>query len=197
VTSGRPADLYELQQVQGRNMNNVAASLLSICSVFCCMPRSAHAQSNSCNPGSVQAPILSMDTEFRHVSQYFMQRIEGDPRYSKIEALVDPDRYEVILSNKTANSREFYTNSRQRVAVLQAHRLNAYLAPAKTENFVTIDGFSATHIRLIDNHSKLIGNSSLIKSFPTPIPESSQIPMNAGFSGFMSRAEQPLPPGPS
>jgi hypothetical protein len=135
-------------------MKNIAASLLCLC-VFCSLALSSRAQSTS-RKASLRAPILPMDIVFRHVSQYLMQRIEGDPRYSKIEALLDPDRDEVILTNKTTGKIDFYTSSPRRLEILQAHHLNAYLAPVKTEDFITVDGYSASHIRLVDNQGQEI-----------------------------------------
>ena len=49
------------------------------------------------------APALPMDINFRYVPQYFEQSFNDDPRYARIEALVDDGRCDVILFDKTMN----------------------------------------------------------------------------------------------
>lgn len=50
---------------------------------------------------TLEAPLLPMNVEFRYLPQYFEQSISDDPRYARIEALLDKDGCDVILLDKT------------------------------------------------------------------------------------------------
>ena len=52
---------------------------------------------------SPEAPLLPMNVEFRYVAQYLEESISDDPRYARIEALLDEDGCDVILLDKTTN----------------------------------------------------------------------------------------------
>ena len=76
-----------------------------------------------------EAPVLPMDIKFRHVPQYFAQSLTGDPRYARIEALVDEERCDIILLDKTTNREVLYSNSNRQVDALVADGIDAHATP--------------------------------------------------------------------
>src|SRR3974390_1408686 len=68
-----------------------------------------------------------MNVEFRYIPQYFEQSISDDPRYARIEALLDNDGCDVILLDKTTNREAFYSISKHRVDALAANGGDAYI----------------------------------------------------------------------
>jgi hypothetical protein len=76
-----------------------------------------------------EAPVLPMDIKFRHVPQYFEQSFTDDPRYARIEALVDEDHCDIILLDKTTNREAVYSNLNRRVDALAADGVDAYTTP--------------------------------------------------------------------
>ena len=78
---------------------------------------------------SPEAPLLPMNVEFRYLPQYFEQSISDDPRYARIEALLDEDGCDVILLDKTTNREAFYSISKRRVDALAANGSDAYITP--------------------------------------------------------------------
>ena len=76
-----------------------------------------------------EAPLLPMNVEFRYVPQYFEQSISDDPRYARIEALLNNDGCDVILLDKTTNREAFYSISKPRVDSLAANGSDAYITP--------------------------------------------------------------------
>jgi hypothetical protein len=76
-----------------------------------------------------EAPVLPMEIEFRHVPQYFEQSFTDDPRYARIEALVDEERCDIILLDKTTNREALYSNLKRRVDALAAGGVDAYKTP--------------------------------------------------------------------
>jgi hypothetical protein len=76
-----------------------------------------------------EAPVLPMDIEFRHVPQYFQQSFTDDPRYARIEALVDEERCDIILLDKTTNREALYSNLNRRVDALAADGVDAHTTP--------------------------------------------------------------------
>jgi hypothetical protein len=80
-----------------------------------------------------EAPVLPMDIKFRHVPQYFEQSFTDDPRYARIEALVDEERCDIILLDKTTNRETLYSNLNRRVDALAADGVDAH---ATTVDFV-------------------------------------------------------------
>jgi hypothetical protein len=80
----------------------------------------SQAQSDEAIPSSL--PVVQMNVQFRLVPQYFVQRIDDDPKYSRIEALIDNDPsrpwYEIILADMTTGDR-IYSNSAETVNTLQ------------------------------------------------------------------------------
>jgi len=80
-----------------------------------------------------------MDIKFRHVPQYFEQSFTDDPRYARIEALVDEERCDVILLDKTTNREALYSNLNRRVDALAADGVDAYTTPVDFTAFSTDD----------------------------------------------------------
>jgi hypothetical protein len=76
-----------------------------------------------------EAPVLPMDIKFRHVPQYFEQSLTGDPRYARIEALVDEERCDIILIDKTTNREVLYSNLNRRVDALAGDGIDAHATP--------------------------------------------------------------------
>jgi len=76
-----------------------------------------------------EAPVLPMDIKFRHVPQYFEQSFTDDPRYARIEALVDEERCDIILLDKTTNREVLYSNLNRRVDALAADGVDAHATP--------------------------------------------------------------------
>jgi hypothetical protein len=76
-----------------------------------------------------EAPVLPMDIKFRHVPQYFKQSLTGDPRYARIEALVDEERCDIILLDKTTNREVLYSNLNRRVDALAGDGIDAHATP--------------------------------------------------------------------
>ena len=76
-----------------------------------------------------EAPVLPMDIKFRHVPQYFEQSLTGDPRYARIEALVDEERCDIILLDKTTNREVLYSNLNRRVDALAGDGIDAHATP--------------------------------------------------------------------
>jgi hypothetical protein len=76
-----------------------------------------------------EAPVLPMDIKFKHVPQYFEQSFSDDPHYARIEALVDGERCDIILLDKTTNREALYSNLKRRVDALAADGIDAYTTP--------------------------------------------------------------------
>jgi hypothetical protein len=76
-----------------------------------------------------EAPVLPMDIKFHHVPQYFEQSFTDDPRYARIEALVDEERCDIILLDKTTNREALYSNLKRRVDALAADGIDAHATP--------------------------------------------------------------------
>jgi hypothetical protein len=107
-------------------------------------------------PATSQAPVIPMKIEFSYVPQYFMQLVDDDPRYSRIEALINDGQCEVILTDKTMNRRMFYANSQKRIDLLQAKGADAYLTPVEVGEFTTVDSDAIHLIRLRDTFGQEI-----------------------------------------
>jgi len=95
----------------------------------------SYAQSDEATLSSF--PVVPMNVRFRIVPQYFVQRIDDDPKYSRIEALIDNDPsrpwYEIILADKTTGDRIIFSNSEETVNTLHrvgkiANQSNIYFA---------------------------------------------------------------------
>jgi hypothetical protein len=63
------------------------------------------------------------------VPQYFQQSFTDDPRYARIEALVDEEGCDIILLDKTTNREALYSNLNRRVDALAADGVDAHTAP--------------------------------------------------------------------
>jgi len=82
---------------------------------------------------SLQPPILPLNVYFRWVPQYLEQSVTDDPRYARIEALLDTDGCHVILLDKTTDREAFYSNSKRRVEALAANGGDALVTPIDCE----------------------------------------------------------------
>jgi hypothetical protein len=76
-----------------------------------------------------EAPLFPMSVEFRYVPQYLDESIPDDPRYARIQALLDEDGCHVILLDKTTDREAFYSTSKRRVDALAANGSDAYITP--------------------------------------------------------------------
>ena len=109
-------------------IKNLIASISLAIFVFFCHASAMRAQvpATALTP---EAPVLPMDIKFRHVPHYFAQAFSGDPRYARIEALVDQERCDIILLDKTTNREVLYSNLKRRVDALAADGVDAYSTP--------------------------------------------------------------------
>jgi hypothetical protein len=116
--------------------NLIASICLTIFVSFCnASPMRAQVSATPLTP----APVLPMDIKFRHVPQYFEQSFIGDPRYARIEALVDEEHCDIILLDKTTNREALYSNLQRRVDALAADGVDAYTTPVDFEAASTDD----------------------------------------------------------
>ena len=136
-------------------MKNLTVLISCVAGAVICFAGHAQAQSGS-EHAALQAPVLPMEITFRHANQYLIQVIEDDARYSKIEAVLDSDRSEIILTDKTMNRRAFYTSSSNRIDALQARGADAYPASIRIDNALTADSHSVYRIRLQDTYGQSI-----------------------------------------
>jgi hypothetical protein len=108
-------------------INNLIASIIAIVVFFC--DASAMRAQVPATPSTPEAPALPMDIKFRNVPHYLEQSLTGDPRYSRIEALVDEEGCDIILLDKTTNREALYSNSKRRADALAADGVDAYYTP--------------------------------------------------------------------
>jgi hypothetical protein len=119
------------------------------------------------NPGIIQAqaparaltspaPLLPMNVKFRYVPQYFVQSVEDDPRYTRIEALVDEGRCEVVLLDKTTNRRTVYSTLGRKVDDLKANGEDAYATRIDFEVLTLGDSTPLFRIRFHDRIGQVI-----------------------------------------
>lgn len=97
-----------------------------------------------------EAPVLPMEIKFRHVPQYFEQSFTDDPRYARIEALVDEGRCDVILLDKTTNREAFYSTSILGVDVLAANGVDAYTTQIDLTTSSTAESYPLFTIHFYD-----------------------------------------------
>jgi hypothetical protein len=102
------------------------------------------------------APVLPMNVKFRYVPQYFVQSVEDDPRYARIEALVDEGRCEVVLLDKTRNRRIVYSTLSRKVDTLKANGEDAYATRIDFEVFTLGDSTPLFRIRFHDRIGQVI-----------------------------------------
>ncbi len=107
-------------------MNTRIVSIFLLISAILCHASVAQAQAQS-NVLTSEPPVLPMDIRFRYVPQYFEQSLKDDPRYARIEAMVDNGRCDVILLDKTTSREAFYSTSNRKVDVLTANGADAYI----------------------------------------------------------------------
>ena len=91
-----------------------------------------------------------MDIRFRYVPQYFEQSISDDPRYARIQALVEEGRCDVILLEKTMNREAFYSNWNRKVDALAANGADAYVAQIDFASSPTADSHPVFRVHFKD-----------------------------------------------
>jgi hypothetical protein len=97
-----------------------------------------------------------MNVKFRYVPHYFVQSVKDDPRYARIEALVDEGRCEVVLLDKTMNRTIFYSTLTRKVDALKANGVDAYATPIDFEAFTLGHSTQLFRIRLHDRIGQVI-----------------------------------------
>lgn len=127
-------------------MNRVLKLSFLVCGLVCL---NATVESQTQNDQKFQStfPILPMNIRFRIVPQYFVQLMKDDPKYSRIEALINNDStppvYDVVLAEKTSGDRIIYSTSEENVNTLRRVGKTAYqtniqfAAPARTDSTST------------------------------------------------------------
>ena len=121
-------------------MNNRIASIVLLMSAFLCYASVTPAQAPS-NVLTSEPPVLPMEIKFRYIPQYFEQSLEGDPRYARIEAIVDNGHCDVILLDKTTSREAFYSPSDREVDVQAANGADAHVTRIDFTASSTIDSY--------------------------------------------------------
>jgi hypothetical protein len=117
--------------------------------IFLCHASTMHAQTPA-KRSPPEAPVLPMDIEFRYVPQYFEQSFPEDPRYTRIVALVDQGRCDVVLLDKTTNREAFYSTLDRWIRARAADGAHAYITPIDFTASSTIDSYPLFVIRFHD-----------------------------------------------
>jgi hypothetical protein len=111
-------------------MANRALRLFFLACGIVCLTVTVGSQAQSDEAILSSLPVVQMNIRFRLVPQYFVQRIDDDPKYSRIEALIDDGLnrpwYEIILADKTTGDRIIYSNSDETVNTLRSVGKTAY-----------------------------------------------------------------------
>ena len=92
-------------------------------------------------PLASKPPALPMDVKFRYIPQYFEQSLQDDPRYARIEAIVDNGHCDVILLDKTTSREALYSASDREVDVQSANGADAYTTRIDFTTSSTIDSY--------------------------------------------------------
>jgi hypothetical protein len=124
----------------GAVMNTRIVSIFLLISAVLCHARVAQAQAQP-NVLTSEPPVLPMDIRFRYVPQYFEQSLKDDPRYARIEAMVDNGRCDVTLLDKTTSREAFYSTSNRKVDVLTANGADAYITRIDFSASGTVDSY--------------------------------------------------------
>lgn len=121
-------------------MKNRIASIILLMSACLCYPSVMAAQTPS-NALTSGPPVLPMDIKFRYIPQYFEQSLADDPRYARIEAIVDNGQCDVILLDKTTSREAFYSTSDREVGIQTANGADAYITRIEFTASSTIDSY--------------------------------------------------------
>jgi hypothetical protein len=121
-------------------MNNRIASIVLLMSAFLCYASVMPAQTLS-NVLTSEPPVLPMDIKFRYIPQYFEQSLNDDPRYARIEAIVDNGHCDVILLDKATSREAFYSTPDREVDVQAANGADAYITRIDFTASSTIDSY--------------------------------------------------------
>jgi hypothetical protein len=121
-------------------MKNRFALIVLLMPALLCHANVIRAQAQS-NVLTSEPPVLPMDIRFRYVPQYFEQSLKDDPRYGRIEAMVDDGRCDVILLDKTTSREAFYSTSNRKADVLTANGADAYTTRIDFSASSTVDSY--------------------------------------------------------
>ncbi len=97
--------------------------LLFICALAGQPETSAQSSEAQTNP----FPVVPAIMEYEYVPHYFMQWLDDDPQYSRIEAAISNQVYTVTLTEKQSARRVNYCNSEAKVAALTRAGVEARL----------------------------------------------------------------------
>jgi hypothetical protein len=121
---------------------------------FVCLTGTVRSQAQSDQAILSGLPVVPMNMRFHVVPQYFVQLINDDPKYSRIEALIDNDPgrplYEIILADKTTANRIIYSNSQTTVNTLKRAGKAAYQANIQFALSTQTDSISTYQFGLRD-----------------------------------------------
>jgi len=103
-----------------------------------------------------EAPVAPMNIAFRYGPQYFEQSLEDDPRYSRIGAMVDQGRCDIVLLDKTMNREAFYSTLNRKVDALAANGMDAYTTAIDFAAFSTAASHPVFQIHFRDQFGQEI-----------------------------------------
>lgn len=171
------------------------ASIVLLVSAFLCGARVLRAQAPS-KALIPEAPVLPMDIKFRYFPQYLEQSFTDDPRYTRIVALVDHGRCDVILLDKTTNREAFYSSLDEKVQVLAASGADAYTAPIDFRASSTIDSYPLFLIRFHDRFGQEVTWQFVVGEMqPHASPEVISRSDNSGIALIYAPRRAPAVPG--
>jgi hypothetical protein len=141
-------------------MANRALRLFFLACGIVCLTVTVGSQAQSDEAILSSLPAVQMNVRFRLVPQYFVQRIDDDPKFSRIEALIDNDPsrpwYEIILAEKTTGDRIVYSNSAETVKALQHVGKTAFRCLIQFAVSTQTDSILTYHFGLHDNSGQKI-----------------------------------------
>jgi hypothetical protein len=162
---------------------------LRLCILVCgfmCLTATVGSQAQSDEAILSSFPVVPMNVRFRFVPQYFVQRIDDDPKYSRIEALIDDGLskpwYEIILADKTTGDRIIYSNSEETVNTLRGVGKTAYRSNIRFEFLPQKDSISMYQIGLRDISGQEINWKFVVNPTTTRVQAGFMIrPNTSGF----------------
>jgi hypothetical protein len=106
---------------------SIIALMISVASIALGFAQTAHSQSSAGaqevagKKDAVPFPIVPIVIEYEYAPLYFLQWLTKDPRYSMIEASVNPANppvYQIVLTEKDTGQRIYYSNAEAHVKAL-------------------------------------------------------------------------------
>lgn len=168
-------------------MANRRLTLSTLAFGFMCLTGAVGSYAQSDEAILSSFPIVPMNFRFRFVPQYFVQRIDDDPKYSRIEALIDDGLskpwYEIILSDKTTGDRIIYSNSEETVNTLRGVGKTAYRSNIQFEFLPQKDSVSMYQIGLRDAAGQPITWKFAVR--PKTLGDQSGFMVRPNASGFV------------